>query len=272
MEKLILTVATTGSVTGRHQTPYVPITPEEIADEVYRAYNAGAAIAHIHVRDDRGYPTMDFEKFKKTVELIRSKCDIILNITSSGGPAPDEDRIRPAVELKSEMMTMDCGSTNFGEGVFINTPQFLRKLGKAAIEAGVKPEIEVFDTSMIFNAINLANEGYLQKPMHFQFVLGVKGGLPATMKCLSFLLDYMPEGSTWSAFGIGRYVWDIAAMAIINGGHCRAGMEDNIYLSKGVLAEHSAQFIEQIAKLSEMFGRPVASVAEARQILGLKQK
>ena len=272
MEKLILTVATTGSVTGRHQTPYVPITPEEIADEVYRAYNAGAAIAHIHVRDDKGYPTMDFEKFKKTVELIRAKCDIILNITSSGGAAPDEDRIRPGVELQSDMMTMDCGSTNFGEGIFINTPPFLRKLGKAAIEGGVKPEIEIFDTSMIFNAINLRDEGYIKEPMHFQFVLGVKGGLPANMKSLSFLLDCMPKGSTWSAFGIGRYVYDIAAMAIIEGGHCRAGMEDNIYLSKGVLAEHSAQFIEKIGKMAEMFGRPVASVAEARQILGLKKK
>jgi 3-keto-5-aminohexanoate cleavage enzyme len=272
MEKLILTVATTGAVTGRHQTPYVPITPEEIADEVYRAYNAGAAIAHIHVRDDNGYPTMDFEKFKRTVELIRSKCDIILNLTSSGGPASDEDRIRPAIELEADLMSMDCGTMNFGENVFLNTPQFLRKLGKAAIEGGVKPEIEVFDTAMIYNAINLEKEGYLKKPMHFQFVLGVKGGLPANMKALQFLLDNMPEGSTWSAFGIGRYVFDIAAMAIINGGHCRAGMEDNIYLSKGVLAEHSAQFIEGLAKLAGMLGRPVASVAEARQILGLRQK
>lgn len=278
MEKLIITVATTGSSTSRKQTPYIAITPEEIAEEVYLAYKAGAAIAHIHVRDENGIATMNYAKFEKTVNLIREKCDIVINITSSGGnqpnglPLPDEERIFPGVNLKAEMMSLDCGSTNFGEGLFINTPSFLRKLAAATRDNEIKPEIEVFDTAMVHNAIALRDQGLILSPMHFQCVLGVKGGMPANAKSLLYLTELMPEGSTWSAFGIGRYYMDIAAMAVSMGGHVRVGMEDNIYLSKGVLAKHNAEFIDKFVSLAALFNREIATPDDARRILGLKKK
>ncbi len=270
MEKLIITVATTGAMTTKDNTPYLPTTPEEIAEEVYAAYQAGAAVAHIHVRTDEGKATMDVEKFRQTVGLVREKCDIIVNMTSSGGLGfSDEERIAPHVELKPDMGTFDAGSMNFYKGVFLNPPLFLEKLGAAYIENGIKPEVEVFDAGMVWNAKRLLKDGFLKAPIHFQCCMHVHGGMEGNARNLVHLVDSLPEGSTWSAFGCGPTADLITAMAINMGGHVRVGMEDNVYLSKGELAKHNSEFVEKMQRLAAEFHRPVATVAEARQILGL---
>jgi 3-keto-5-aminohexanoate cleavage enzyme len=273
MEKLIITVATTGAMTTKENTPYLPTTPEEIAEEVYAAYQAGAAVAHIHVRTDEAKATMDVEKFRQTVGLVREKCDIIVNMTSSGGLGfSDEERIAPHVELKPDMGTFDAGSMNFYKGVFLNPPLFLEKLGAAYIENGIKPEVEVFDAGMVWNAKRLLKDGFLKAPIHFQCCMHVHGGMEGNARNLVHLVDSLPEGSTWSAFGCGPTADLITAMAINMGGHVRVGMEDNVYLSKGELAKHNYEFVEKMQRLAKEFHRPVATVAEARQILGLPPK
>ncbi len=273
MEKLIITVACTGAMTTREITPYLPTQPEQIAEEVYAAYKAGAAVAHVHVRTEDHKATMALDRFEKTVGLIREKCDIIINMTSSGGLGfTDEERILPHTVLKPDMGTFDAGSMNFYQGVFLNSPDFLKKLGTAYNENNIKPEVEVFDAGMVWNAKRLLKEGFLKAPIHFQCCMHVHGGMEGNARNLVHLVDSMPEGSTWSAFGCGPTADLITSMAMNMGGHVRVGMEDNVYLSKGVLAEHNYQFVEKIVRLADEFKRPVATVAEARQILGLPQK
>lgn len=272
MEKLIITVATTGAVTSRNEHPNLPLHPEEIADAVYESYEAGASVAHIHVRDDEGNPSMSLDTFAKTVELIRARCDIILNLTTSGGrglPLTDEDRFAH-LALKPEMCSMDCGSINFGNRIFENSPAFLRKLGEATLKANVKPEIEVFDTAMLTNAISMAKDGLILNPLHVQFVLGVRGGMQGTPRNLLFLAENLPPDATWSVIGIGKAHLPLATMAIHMGGHVRVGFEDNVSYSKKQLAESNAQFVKRIAHLADVFERPVATVAEARRILNLR--
>jgi 3-keto-5-aminohexanoate cleavage enzyme len=272
MENLIITVATTGAVTTRQDSPYLPITPKEIADSVYEAWQAGASIAHIHVRDKDGSPSMDFGAFTETVERIRERCDIIINLTSSGGlNLEEEDRLR-ICELHPELASFDAGSMNFGSTVFLNPPDFLERLAQKMQESQVKPEIEVFEAGMINNALQIAKKGLIKPPFHFQFVLGVPGGMTATSKNLLFLSEIIPTGSTWSVIGIGKDQLAMNTMAIVMGGHVRVGMEDNVYYRKGELAKTNAQFVERIVRISRESGRDVATPSEAREMLGLRNK
>lgn len=269
MEKLIISVATTGSTTSKQDNPNLPITPAEIADEVYHCWQAGASIAHIHVRDKAGERSMDIDLFKETVKLIKEKCNIIINLTTSGsGEITEEQRLRP-VELKPEIASFDAGSLNFGPRVFINSPQFLEKLALKMKQYNVKPEIEVFDAGMVSNALRLFKKGYLELPLHFQFVLGVKGGMEATARNLIFLHDSIPPESTWSVVGIGKGQLPMSLISMTIGGHVRVGMEDNIYLHKGVLAQSNAQFVERMVKLAREIGREIATPDESRKILKL---
>ncbi len=271
LEKLIITVAPTGAWPTKKDSEHVPITPEEIADEVYRSWQAGAAIAHIHVRDEQGNPAMTFENFEQAVTLIRERCDIIINLTTSGGlDVSDEDRMKPFVKLKPDLASFDAGSMNWMHTtVFLNTPPFLEKLATKMQENGVKPEIEVFDTGMIYNSMYIAAKGLIDQPFHFQFVLGAPGGITATHKNLLHLAESIPTGSTWSVVGIGKSQMAMAFTALTMGGHVRVGMEDNIYLKKGLLAKSNAEFVDKIVKVSNEFGRDIASPKEARDILSL---
>jgi len=274
MEKLIITVACTGAMTTKENTPYLPTQPEEIAEEVRMAHEAGAAIAHIHVRTVEDKATMALDRFEETVGLVRQKCpDIIINMTSSGGLGfGDEERILPHTVLKPDMGTFDAGTMNFYKGVFENSPRFLEKLGTAYIENGIKPEVEIFDAGMVWNAKRLVKSGHLLTPIHWQCCMHVHGGMEGTAENLAYLVNHLPEGSTWSCFGCGPTADLMMAMAMNMGGHVRVGMEDNVYLSKGVLAEHNYQFVEKVVKLADIFKRPVASSAEAREILSLPPK
>ncbi len=277
--KRIITVATTGAWPTKENTPNVPIEPAEIAEEIYNCWKAGAAIAHIHCRDDKGKAAMVFEKFEETVRLLKSRkdCDIVINLTTSGGVnLLEEDRIRPFYELVPEMASYDCGTMNWqNTTVFENNPKFLEKLGLLMQEKGVKPEIEVFDPGMIYNAGYLLKKGFIKAPLHFQFCMGVPGGIGASTKNLVFMRDTMEEvapGSTWSAFGVGASAMEILYATVAMGGHVRVGMEDNIYYRKGVLADSNVQFVARAKRIIEEFGCDAATPDEAREILRLSPR
>ncbi|WP_373079346.1 3-keto-5-aminohexanoate cleavage protein [Fusobacterium varium] len=274
--KRVITAAITGSWPTREQNPNLSITPEEIAADVYECWKAGAAIAHIHVRNDDGTPSTDFEKYKETIERIRAykECDICLNITSSGSVGfGDEERIYPLQKLLPEMASYDAGTLNWQHRtIFENHPRFLEKLGNALIESNIKPEIEIFDAGMIYNAIYYMKKGVLKAPCHFQIVLGCPGGMTSTVENLVFLKNLIPEGSTWAACGIGSGHMPIMMAAIAMGAHIRVGMEDNVMWQKGVPAESNAQFVKRAKELLEINGLEAATPDEARQIYGLTRK
>mgnify|MGYP000904613715 CR=1 FL=1 len=223
MERTIITVAPTGAWPTKNDNPNIPLTPKEIADDVYECWKAGAAIAHLHMRDDAGNGTMNKERFKETVDRIRDKCDIVLNLTTSGDlEATDETRIAHLVELKPELASYDAGTMNWmHRSIFLNTPQFLEKLGITMIENNIKPEIEIFDAGMIYNSLYYIKKGVIKAPMHYQFVLGAAGGIDATVENLVFLKSIIPKEATWSALGIGKNHLPILYATIALGGHVR---------------------------------------------------
>jgi len=271
MDKVIVSVATTGSWTTREQTPYVPITEEEIAAEAVRCWREGAAIVHIHVRDEQGRVTSDPARYARVRDLIRAQgCDIILNFSTGGGAGivPDEDRIAP-VRLRPEIASFDAGSLNFGDRVFANAPQFLEALAREMQAHGVKPEIECFDTGFIETAKRFIERGLFQPPYWFQMVLGVRGGAPATVEQLAHMVRQLPPGSLWSVCAIGRYQLPMNVAALVMGGHVRTGLEDNIYYSYRVLAEGNAPLVARIVRIARELGREPASPSEARELLGL---
>jgi 3-keto-5-aminohexanoate cleavage enzyme len=207
------------------------------------------------------------------VERIREKTDLILSLTTSGIPGrnlPIEERLVP-LQLKPELASFDAGSINLGGSVFINTPEFLDEAAKKMKEAGAKPEIEVFDSGMLVTALRMRDQGKLDEPLHFQFVLGTPWGAPATPKSFLHLHEQMPSNATWSIIGIGRGYLPMAMMALIMGGHIRVGMEDNIYVSQGVMAKTNAELVDRVIRISREYGRDVATPAEARAILDLKK-
>lgn len=272
MEKVIISAALTGAFPAIDKNPNIPITPEEIAEDVYQVWKAGAAIAHLHMVDENGNGTMDKERFRRTVELIREKdCDIILNLTTSGSlTASDEERMAHLIELKPEMASFDAGSMNWmHKTLFINSPEFLEKLGKTMQNNNVKPEIEVFDSGMLYNALHYVKKGLIDTPAHYQFVLGAPGGTAATVENLVYLKSLLPENSTWSAFGIGKYHLEILYATLALGGHIRVGMEDNIYYSKGRLAKSNAEFVERAVRIIKEINKRPATPKEAREILGI---
>lgn len=272
MEKLIISAAVTGSRNTKDVSPYIPITPEEIAQSCIECWRAGASIAHIHVRDLKTkLGTQDYDLYKRVVDPVREQTDLILSLTTSGIAGrnlPHEDRLIP-LAFKPELASFDAGSINLGEGVFSNPPDFLDVAAARMIQSGVKPEIEVFDLGMAVTALNMNKRGQLESPMYFQFVMGTPWGAPGTPKALLHLLEHIPEESAWSVIGIGKSHLPMSLMALIMGGHIRVGMEDNVYYERGVFAKNNAVFVERIARFAKEYGREVASPEEARTILGL---
>ena len=247
--KCIITVAPTGAWPKKENNPNVPMTPEEIAEDVYECWKAGAAVAHLHMRDENGNGIMDPVRFKKTVELIKAHkdCDIVLNLTTSGDIHADDDiRVAHVEELKPEMASYDCGSMNWlNTGLFINSPAFLERCGLSFQEWGVKPEIEAFDPGMIANAAYYIKKGVLKTPVHFQFCMGCANGITGTMKNLVFMKEEAEklvgaQNFTWSCFGVGHSAMEMLYGAVALGGHIRVGMEDNVLFAKGQLAESNA--------------------------------
>ncbi len=272
MEKLIITAAICGAEVTKEHNPAVPYTVEEIAREAESAYKAGASIIHLHVRTDDGTPTQDKARFKACMDAILERCPDVIIQPSTGGAVgmTDEERLQPT-ELGPEMATLDCGTCNFGgDEVFVNTENTIKNFGRLMIERGVKPEVEVFDKGMVDYAIKYAKQGFIKEPMHFDFVLGVQ--MAATVRDLSFMVDSIPAGSTWTVAGIGRHEFPLAAVAIAMGGHVRVGFEDNVYIEKGVLAKSNGELVEKVVRIAKELGREIATPDEAREILGLKKR
>jgi uncharacterized protein (DUF849 family) len=288
-DKTIITCAVTGSITRPDQHPGLPITPEQIARSTIEAAKAGAAVAHLHVRDPQtGSPSMEVALYREVVERIReSGSDILINLTTGpggrfvpgeddpkvAGPGtnllPPERRVEHVVALRPDICSLDLNTMWFGASVVINTPKSAATMARAIRAAGVLPELEVFDSGDIQLAHQLLADGTLARPPLFQVVLGIRNGFPATPETLLYAKSLLPADAMWAAMGIGRMEFPIVAQACLLGGHVRVGLEDNLYLSKGELAPSNAALVERAAKLVELLGRSVATPAEARRILGL---
>jgi 3-keto-5-aminohexanoate cleavage enzyme len=269
MEKLIITVALTGNVPTKEMNPNLPITPEEIAADVRRCRDAGASIFHIHARDSEQKPTLDTRFFQAIVRAIKSFApDVIIQLSTGGRAGKDwEKRVNP-IRLLPEMGSFTTGSSNLPGMVYENPPQFLEFLAEVYRKTDVRPEIEIFETGMISNALFLQKKGYLQHPLHFDFVLGAPGAMPGTPKNLLFLSESIPPGSTWSVAGIGKAEILLSAVGILLGGHVRVGLEDNLFLPDGSPASNPL-LVEKIVRISREIGREIATPDEARRILSL---
>ena len=274
--KRVITACLCGSWPTRKDNPAVPYLPAEIAEDAIECWKAGAAIVHIHVREPDGTPSIRYELYKETVDRIRAYpgCDVCINITSSGKDGgTDEERIDPIRKLLPELASYDCGSLNWQHrSIFENHPRFLEKLGTELKELNVKPEIEIFDAGMVYNAIHYMKTGLLKTPCHFQIVPGAAGGMTNTVENLVYLKSILPEGCTWAGCGIGSGHMPMMLATIALGGHLRVGLEDNVYYHRGVLAESSAQLVARAKRLLEEAGLQAATPDEAREIYGLTRK
>lgn len=275
-DKLIITCALCGTGTTKAQTPYVPITPDEIAADAVAVVKAGASVLHIHVRDENGVNIMNTDRFVEVVTKVRKALnmehlDAVLNLTTSGTNFTIEERTQHLYALRPEMCSFDPGSMNWSNSyVFMNTPEFLERLGDVTQELGIKPECEIFDGGMLGNVAYYLKKGKLTAPTHFQFVLGVAGGMPGNIDSLAYMLPKLPAGSTWSITGIGKsHIPCMLAGLSAGCNGLRVGLEDNIFYSKGILATN-VQLVERACVLGRMAGREIATAADTRKILGLK--
>jgi 3-keto-5-aminohexanoate cleavage enzyme len=276
--KVMITVAVSGSRPTKEINPAVPYTPSEIIDAALESYKAGAAIVHVHVRDPKtGVPVYRAELYKEVLEGIRRKCDMIVNLTTSGlflaGEKEEEGiarRLQPVL-LKPELCSFDLGSMNFHDRVFVNPPNWTEAATRCMRENGVKPEIEVFDVGHIYQALDLIRRGLIDPPPYFQLCMGVRWGMEATPENLVFMKSKLPSEAVWSALGVARAQLPMITMATLMGGNVRVGFEDNLFLKQGVLAASNAQLVEMAKDMVERLGYEVAKPGEARRILGLKE-
>ena len=287
--KVMISCAVTGSADTPGKNPAVPVTPEQIASSAIDAAKAGAAIVHIHVRDPKtGLPSMDGAHYAEVVERIRSSgTDVVINLTTGPGgrfsPSPDDpmkpgpgttlrtprQRVQHVVELRPDICSLDMGSLNMGSRVFINTPGHLETMAVAIRDAGVLPELEVFETGHLLLAKKMIETGHIKPPGMFQICLGIAWGQPATSEAMLYMRNLLPPGCTWFAFGISLHQFPMAAQAVLLGGHVRVGLEDNLYLERGKLTPSNAALVAKAVKIIELLGSSVATPAEARQTLGL---
>ncbi|HOI47209.1 MAG TPA: 3-keto-5-aminohexanoate cleavage protein [Bacilli bacterium] len=273
MEKLIITAAICGAEVTKEQNPAVPYTIEELVNEAYLSYLMGASIIHLHVRRDDGTPTQDSNRFKLAHEAIQKACPGVIIQFSTGGAVgmTIEERL-DATKLCPEMATLDCGSVNFGgDEVFINTENDIIHVAKTLQERSIKPECEVFEKGHLDSLLRLHKKGLIQGPLHIGLVLGVNGGMSGELRDFHFMRESIPSNATWSVAGIGKYEFPLAEAAIIHGGHVRVGLEDNLFIEKGVLAKSNAELVAKVVKMARSYGRSIATPEEARQILRIKE-
>lgn len=286
MDKVIITVAVTGSRPTREMNPNLPITPEEIADSAIESFNEGASVVHVHVRHpETGLPSMEVTLYERVVERIRAKCNMIINLSTGAGGrlyigkdgqpdmksstlASPEKRVEHILKLKPELCSLDIGTMNFGDGVFVNSQYVVDKMAEMIRDAGVKPEVEVFEVGHIQTANRLLSLGLVEKPAHFQLCMGTMAGIAATPKNAVHFSECLPQGHTWSIFGVGRTQFPMVAMGVLLDGHVRVGFEDNLFISKGVLAKSNAELVKRTVDIIRDLNKDVASVKEAREILG----
>jgi uncharacterized protein (DUF849 family) len=288
-KKVVITCAVTGNLTTPEMTPYLPITPEQIADACLGAADAGATVTHIHVRDPKsGRPSMELQYYREVLERIRARnANLILNVTAGPGgrfqPGDDdpkvagprttlmqaEKRVAHIVALKPDIGTLDLNTMTFGSEVVINTPQSVRKIATAMRDAGVKPEIELFDSGDIALLHDVVKTGEVALPAVCSLVLGVKYGFQPSPETVLYARGQLPAGVAFTAFGIGRWAFPMVAQSVLAGGHARIGLEDAVYMEKGVLAKSNAEMVEKARRIVELLGAQIATPKDAREIFGL---
>jgi 3-keto-5-aminohexanoate cleavage enzyme len=269
MQPVMITAALVGAEVSREQQPYLPVTPAEIIASAVECYEAGASIIHIHVRDAAGNATQDASLFREVVEGIRLRCDVITQVSTGGAVWMSAEERLQSIECGPDMATLTTGSVNFGSDVFLNNRGLVETFARRMREAGIAPEIEVFDVGMIDEALRLRSMGLISDPLHFDFVMGVPGGIGPDPAHLVHMVRSLPAGSSWSVAGIGRHQLTLGTMALAMGGHVRVGFEDNIFYRKGQLARSNAELVARIARLAGELDRPVATPAQAREMLQL---
>lgn len=269
----VISVAITGSVPQKHHNPAVPITPAEQIESTHAAFEAGAALVHVHVRDDDGTPSSDAERFAEVQRGVRRHCPGMIVQFSTGGRGRTLAERAQMLHLHPDMASLATGSVNFPTAVYENPPGFIEELAAQMSSRGIRPEIEVFDLAMLYNATHMVEAGLLQAPLHVQFVLGLRNALPGRRQTLEFLIselhDLLP-GSTWTAAGIGRHQLEVNHWALELGGHCRTGLEDNLRFDSQRLATSNAELVARVAELAARYGRSVADPRQARNLLHLK--
>jgi 3-keto-5-aminohexanoate cleavage enzyme len=271
---LILTAALVGAEVTRSQTPHLPITAREIADEAARCRDAGAAVIHLHVRNDDGSPTQSAERFAAAIDAIRAKTDCIIQTSTGGAVGMSIDERAEPLTCKPEMATLNCGTINFGDDVFVNTRAQIRDLAARIKKTGSIPELECYEVGHVEEALKLVAENAIEPPLHFQFVMGIPGGIGAREEHMRYLVSLLAgqDGATWGAAAVGRHQQPLTEAAMRLGGHARVGLEDNIYLEKGVLAEGSAPLVKRAADYARTIGRRPVAPDRARAILGIPTK
>ena len=274
MQPLIITTALTGAETTRAAQPALPITPEEQARAAKACFEAGSRVLHLHVREDDGTPSQRLERFAESIGRIREAVpDMLIQISTGGAVGvPFDERMAP-LALKPDMATLNGGTLNFGSEVFLNAPEDIERLARHFQEVGVAPEIEVYESGMIDAMARLAKQGFItHRPLHFQFVLGVPGGMSGKPRNLLYMAEHLEQelpGSVWGVAGVGRWQLPCAVQAMVMGGHVRLGFEDNIWYHKGELATSNEQLVARMARMAAEFGRPLATPDETRAMLGL---
>jgi uncharacterized protein (DUF849 family) len=270
---VVISVAITGSVPQKSHSPAVPITPEEQIESTHAAFEAGAALVHVHVRDERGVPSSDPERFRRVQEGVVRACPGMIVQFSTGGRGRELAERGSMLHLKPDMASLATGSVNFPTSVYENPPDFVEGLARAMLGFEIKPEVEIFDVAMLYNAAELVKAGLLRAPVHVQFVLGLKNALPARRELLEFLareLDAVLPGSTWTAAGIGRHQLTVNRWSLELGGHARTGLEDNLRFDESRLATSNAELVARVATIAGEYGRKPATPAQARKLLGLR--
>jgi uncharacterized protein (DUF849 family) len=268
----IITVAITGAVPRKADNPAVPVTPAEQIESTHEAFEAGAALAHIHVRNEDQTPSSDPALFAMVQEGIAKHCPGMIIQFSTGGRGRDQSLRGKPLYLKPDMASLATGSVNFPNGIYENHPELIAGMAKEMLERGIKPEVEVFDLSMLYSARRLVDQGLLATPVHVQFVMGIINAMPVRREILDFLLRELPEilpGATWTAAGVARHQLQVNRWAAELGGHLRTGLEDNLRFDKTRLAASNAELVALAAEQCEEFGRHPASPAEARELLSL---
>ncbi|MBL7685309.1 MAG: 3-keto-5-aminohexanoate cleavage protein [Deltaproteobacteria bacterium] len=278
-DKVIITAALTGVAANRKQCPSLPYTPDEIAEEAYRAYQAGASVVHIHARENDGTPSHRVEVYKEILEKTRKKCDILLNFSTGAVNVPKEDRIKHISELKPEIGALNMGSMNYAkynsekknfvfDWCFENKFETIQFYLNHMNTANVKPELECFDAGHTESIWPLIDIGILKRPIQFSFIMGVLGGFSAKTKNLVHQVSLIPDDSTWEVIGISHDQWKMIAAALSMGGNIRVGLEDNFYVEPNKMANSNADLVEKAVRLSRDIGREPATTAEARELLG----
>lgn len=270
-DKLIITCAISGAEVTKEHNPSVPYTVDEMVEAAYGAYMAGASIIHLHARFDDGKPTQNKERYQEIHDAIKRKCpELIIQVSTGGAVGMSREERSDVLNIKPEMATLDCGTLNFGgDEIFVNTENDIIYFANKMSDLNVRYEMECFEKGHIDTTLRLLKKGIIKGHLHYSFVLGVNGGMTGEERDFIFLKESLPENATYSVAGIGRYEFSLAELSIKHGGHVRVGLEDNIYLEKGVLAKSNAELVEKVVNIAKKYNREIATPKEARTILGM---